>query len=93
MVQHSGYRQNPVAEFDLALVKLVSSLRFSDHIRPICLVAPVEEERREEELVVAGWGRTERRRSSPGSLQFTNLRRVGREECQEEYTRAVEEGR
>ena len=44
------------------------------------------------ELVVAGWGRTEKGRSS-AVLQFTHLRRVARPLCQQEYRLAGSQGR
>ena len=69
---HPNYEQDPLATSDLAVVRLRSSLRFSDYVRPICLSL----EGRREGLEVAGWGKTEERERSP-TLQHTTLVEVG----------------
>merc|ERR1712013_712462 len=68
-------------------------VKFSDMIRPICLYSPdlEEVENPETGLVVAGWGRTERERSS-SLLQYTFLDSVSMGECQAVYGAAGEAG-
>ena len=90
VARHPRYLRQPLAQADIAVVKLVAPVRFSDHVRPICLVAGEEGE--QEKLEVAGWGRTEHGPSS-SSLQHISLQLVSGRQCQEEYRRAVEEGR
>ena len=105
VVSHPAFANNPVAINDIAIVIMERPVTFTDMIRPICVfqeeVEEVEEMKEEEEeeeeevggeLVVAGWGRTEKSRSS-AVLQFTRLRRVARPLCQMEYRLAGSEGR
>jgi len=94
IVSHPSYTNRPVAIFDIALVKMERPVSFTDMIRPICVFQEEDEEVEEEmrELVVAGWGRTERSRSS-SVLQFTHLTEVEREECEDEYRQAAGVGR
>jgi len=94
VVRHPQYSTNPVAEMDIAIIKLVQPLLFTDRIRPVCLYSPNSEEVEDpvNDLVVAGWGRTERARSS-STLQFTFLDSVPRAKCQSVYTVAEKEGR
>ena len=106
VLSHPSYTNNPVAVNDIAIVIMDRSVTFTDMIRPICVFQEevVEEEKEVEEvkveeeeevggdLVVAGWGRTERGRSS-AVLQFTRLRGVTRPLCEEEYRLAGSQGR
>ena len=94
LVRHPQFRRNPVAEMDIAIIKLVQPVSFTDMIRPICLFSPqIEEvENPVNGLVVAGWGRTERERSSE-LLQFTFLDSVPMKECQAVYGAAGKEGK
>jgi len=81
VLRHPQFKQDPLAVFDIAIIQLRSPLRFSDHIRPICLTIPGE---RREELVVAGWGRTQiEERSSV--LQVLDLEEVPARQCSAEY--------
>ena len=90
VVSHPSFTNNPVAVYDIALVKMERPLAFTDMIRPICVFQDVEDVERE--LVVAGWGRTEKARSS-SVLQFTSLEQVEREDCEAEYREAGQQGR
>ena len=88
IISHPGYAQDPVAVNDIAMVKLTAPVLFTDMIRPIC-VFQAEDLGRDldgefSELLVAGWGRTERARSSP-LLQFTELHQVNNDECDQDY--------
>jgi len=93
VVSHQSFTNNPVAIFDIALVKMERPVTFTDMIRPICVYQENEEkEVVEGELIVAGWGRTEKSRSS-SVLQFTSLQEVEREECEAMYREAGQAGR
>ena len=94
VVRHPQYTTNPVAEMDIAIIKLVQPVSFTDMVRPICLFSPniKEVEDPVNDLIVAGWGRTERARSSD-TLQFTFLNFVPKKECQAQYSAAEKEGR
>jgi len=94
VIRHPQFRRNPVAEMDIAVIKLMRTVKFSDMIRPICLYSPdlEEVENPETGLVVAGWGRTERERSS-SLLQYTFLDSVAMGECQAVYGAAGREGK
>uniref|UniRef100_A0A8D0GRH5 MBL associated serine protease 2 n=1 Tax=Sphenodon punctatus TaxID=8508 RepID=A0A8D0GRH5_SPHPU len=91
---HEGYR-NDGANFnnDIALIKLKHKVPIHANITPICL--PGREERfqvRTDELgVVAGWGRTERRRASP-HLLYTELEVVDMEKCKAAYASKSQDG-
>ena len=95
VVSHPAFTQDPVAINDLAVVKLVRPVSLTDHIRPICLYTEASEEVTEfpaaEEFTVAGWGRTERARSS-ALLQFTHLQGVSAESCSLQYSQAGARG-
>ena len=92
VVSHPEFAQDPVAVNDLAVVKLVRPVSLTDHIRPICLYQPPESEfPAAEEFTVAGWGRTERARSS-SVLQYTHLQGVTAEVCSVQYSRAGARG-
>eukprot|EP00092_Neocalanus_flemingeri_P038358 GFUD01041761.1.p1 GENE.GFUD01041761.1~~GFUD01041761.1.p1 ORF type:complete len:414 (-),score=82.69 GFUD01041761.1:50-1291(-) len=86
VVRHPQFRSSPVAEMDIAIIKLVQPVTFTDMIRPICLFSPDIEELEDpvNGLVVAGWGKTERESSSK-LLQFTFLDSVPMKECQAAY--------
>jgi len=94
VVRHPEFRRNPVAEMDIAIIKLVQPVLFTDMMRPVCLFSPDTEQVEDpvNGLVVAGWGRTERKRSSE-LLQFTFLDSVPMAECQAVYGVAGKEGR
>jgi len=94
VVKHPQYDTNPVAEMDIAVIKLAKAVVFTDMIRPICLYSPRVEEVEDpvNDLIVAGWGRTERARSSD-TLLFTFLDSVPRNQCQNLYSEAESEGR
>jgi len=88
IVRHPQFRQDPLVQFDLAILRLAVSVRFSDFIRPICL----EGGSTTGELVVAGWGRTHTRDTS-NTLQYTSLVSVPSQQCEAEYREAVLTGR
>lgn len=94
VIRHPRFATEPVAVRDIAIVKLLRPVEFSKNLKPICLFSNQVElvENPLDEFRVAGWGRTEKARSSD-VLQFTHLKSVKRKECQREYTRAEKEGR
>jgi len=83
ILRHPQFQQDPLAVFDIAIVQLRTSLRFSDQIRPICLWSP-SFERTNDELVVAGWGRTQTEERS-NVLQVLDLEEVPARQCKAEY--------
>jgi len=83
VLRHPQFQQDPLAVFDIAIVQLRTSLRFSDQIRPICLWSP-SIERTNDELVVAGWGRTQAVERS-NVLQVLDLEEVPATQCKAEY--------
>merc|ERR1719376_995736 len=44
VIRHPQFRRNPVAEMDIAVIKLMRPVKFSDMIHPICLYSPDLEE-------------------------------------------------
>jgi len=94
VVRHPQFKRNPVAVMDIAIIKLARTVRFTDRIRPICLFHPdlEEVENPPNGLIVAGWGRTEKERSSD-LLQYTFLEPVPMQQCQAEYGIAGKEGK
>jgi len=91
VVRHPKFRRNPVAEMDIALIKLVRPVQFSAMIIPICLFPGIsdleldEVENPARGLVVAGWGRTESAKNSD-LLQYTFLKPVDRKTCMAGYS-------
>jgi len=86
VVKHPRFRLNPVAVNDIAMLRLVRPVSFTDMIRPICLYHD-QELTPDLELTVAGWGRTERSRSS-SLLQYTDLSLVDSDQCADQYGQA-----
>jgi len=88
VVTHPQFRLNPVAVNDIAMLKLVRPVSFTDMIRPACLYHDQElTPDLDLELTVAGWGRTERSRSS-SLLQYTFLNMVDSQRCADQYGQA-----
>jgi len=94
VVSHPDFRQSPVAVMDIAIIFLERPVGLTDHIRPLCIHHPDPDLVADPpgELIVAGWGRTERASSSP-LLQFTGLQPINATACQEEYNRAAAKGK
>ena len=94
VVSHPDFRQSPVAVMDIAIIFLERPVGLTDHIRPLCIHHPDPGLVADPpgELIVAGWGRTERASSSP-LLQFTGLQPMNATACQEEYNRAAAKGK
>lgn len=81
VIRHPKYKRRR-SYYDLALVKLVSKVRFSDQIRPACLgVPPAEGER----VVVSGWGRTEFGGDASADLRSVSVEIWNMQECRETW--------
>lgn len=100
-IPHPAFTNYPVAQFDIAILKLSESVEFTDYIRPICLTNPqtaarstqtLEEEEEGQDSIVAGWGRTEVGWSSD-FLLFTHLTTLNNTYCSTLYQRAIQQGR
>ena len=52
---------NAVPQFDVALLVLSETVKFSDYISPVCLPEPQSQDQTLTNLVITGWGNT-----SPG---------------------------
>ena len=72
------------------MIKLVRPVSFTDMIRPICVYHDLQMTS-DLELTVAGWGRTERSRSS-SLLQYTFLNMVDGQKCTDQYGQAGGQG-
>jgi len=94
VVSHPDFTLDPVSINDIAMVKLIRPVGFTDMIRPICLYQEPELSRDldlDTEFTVAGWGRTERARSSP-LLQYTVLQQVETDQCTGQYSQSAGAG-
>jgi len=97
ILPHPKYTQDPVAKYDLAILKLARSVDYSSSIRPICLSPPLSNKFEESKLSgtqgkVAGWGRTENAFRSE-VLKYTSLTIMGNSKCDVLYKRALREGK
>ncbi|XP_053977133.1 serine proteinase stubble-like [Hylaeus volcanicus] len=74
-------------EYDLALVKLESSLTFAPHISPICLPA-TDDLLIGENATVTGWGRLSEGGTLPSVLQEVSVPIVSNDRCKSMFLRA-----
>ncbi|XP_074874282.1 mannan-binding lectin serine protease 2 [Carettochelys insculpta] len=85
---HEGYHYGVSFNNDIALIKLKHKVPINANITPICL--PTREERfhvkTDDMGIVAGWGRTERRRFSP-HLLYVELVVIDHKKCQDAYAK------
>lgn len=72
--------------FDIAILKLAGTVKYTEFIKPICLPlsASADDEYDGVTLVVAGFGRTETKDSSNRKLK-TELRGLSNDICQNSY--------
>merc|ERR1711915_1000281 len=87
---------DPVSINDIAMVKLVRPVSFTGMIRPICVFQGSDREEKASRdfasvFTVAGWGRTDRARSS-SLLQWTQLLEVTSDQCSSLYAAAAKNG-
>lgn len=85
VVSHPGFSQNNHNfHDDIGLVNLIRSVTYTDYIKPICLPSFQLRSLPNEEVVVAGWGRTlSSKRSS--TKQKLSIRIVDNDECSEKF--------
>lgn len=61
-IPHYGYDTSSIdRHHDIALIRLSSSIKYTDFIQPVCLPLPLlqpDAVNVGEKLIVAGWGRT-----------------------------------
>ncbi|EEB19051.1 predicted protein [Pediculus humanus corporis] len=74
-------------EYDLALVRLESSLEFQPHIAPICLPAS-DDLLIGENATVTGWGRLSEGGTLPSVLQQVSVPIVSNDKCKSMFLRA-----
>lgn len=85
---HPGYTTSAFVN-DIAVLRLVQDVPFSDHVYPICL--PVEESYRSSKFLrkfpfVAGWGANGIRGPSSTQLMEVQIPVVTNEDCQKAYS-------
>ncbi|XP_057608705.1 coagulation factor XI isoform X2 [Chionomys nivalis] len=71
--------------YDIALLKLESSMNYTDSQRPICLPSKGDENVLYTECWVTGWGYTRLRGEVQNTLQKVKIPLVSNEECQTRY--------
>ncbi|XP_066150496.1 phenoloxidase-activating factor 1-like [Euwallacea fornicatus] len=70
IIPHPGYSGDYSRYYDIALIRLDRNIPYSDYIQPICLPEPSEASTAGDNLIVAGWGRTENGRDSNVKLKL-----------------------
>uniref|UniRef100_A0A673L5C6 Trypsin-2-like n=2 Tax=Sinocyclocheilus rhinocerous TaxID=307959 RepID=A0A673L5C6_9TELE len=84
IIIHANY-DNPKFDNDIALVKLSSSVTFSDYIRPVCLAAAGSKFAAGTESWVTGWGRLQSEGQSANILQEVIIPIVSHKDCNKAY--------
>ena len=85
IVHPEWYRKPPATiNHDIALVRLITDVKFTDYIRPICLPTSKTVLSRSVQFFVTGWGHTELGNTSPVKLK-TTLPLANRAECVQKY--------
>ncbi|GAA4526919.1 trypsin-like serine protease [Amycolatopsis samaneae] len=80
IVAHSQFK--PDAYFnDIALLKLVSSVPFDAHTRPVTLAPANRAVRDGETLTLSGWGKTSYPGDNPNALQTIDLHAIDLQSC------------
>jgi len=97
ILPHPKYTQDPVAKYDLAILKLKKPVEYSSSIRPICLSSSLFNKFGEDNFAstqgkVAGWGRTEDAFRSD-VLKYTSLTLLDNNKCDVLYKRALRDGK
>jgi len=71
VIPHPQYTGEGSKLHDIALIRLASEVNFSEFIQPICLPLPNDASSRPgDQMVVAGWGKTEKGRNSNVKLKL-----------------------
>ncbi|KAF5305580.1 hypothetical protein FQA39_LY01671 [Lamprigera yunnana] len=87
-VFHNRYDDNSINRYhDIALIRLSTTVTFTDFVRPICLPGPTDRAAIGSELWVSGWGRTEYSKNSPMKLKV-KLPIVANNQCANTFRRA-----
>ncbi|XP_073713591.1 trypsin I-P1-like [Misgurnus anguillicaudatus] len=85
VITHSGYNSNTEIN-DIALVKLSSSVTFTDYIRPVCLAASGSTIDAGAKTWITGWGTLNAGDSSlPNTLQEVQIPIVNNTDCNKAY--------
>ncbi|XP_072947073.1 uncharacterized protein [Epargyreus clarus] len=69
VIRHPKYKK-PEAYYDLAILKMASTVSFSDKVKPACLGVPPQPDR---PILATGWGRTEFGESQSEELRSVSL--------------------
>ncbi|XP_028613480.1 coagulation factor XI isoform X2 [Grammomys surdaster] len=86
MITHNQYTAAE-SGYDIALLKLESSMNYTDFQRPICLPSKGDRNVVHTECWVTGWGYTGSRDKVQNTLQKAKVPLVWNEECQMRYRR------
>lgn len=76
IVKHKNYGENRLQN-DIALLRLVEPVAFTDFVRPVCLPVDKDESAREltgKKVTVAGWGRVANRNGAGGSKKLMKVK-------------------
>ncbi|XP_067881910.1 serine protease 27-like isoform X2 [Heterodontus francisci] len=90
VIRHVKYQEDK-NDYDIALVKLMKTIPYSDYILPICLPNSRFQISCGSECWVTGWGNVQESVSlpSPGTLQEVAVDLIGRQTCNLLYQRGV----
>uniref|UniRef100_A0A3Q4GF13 Serine protease 27-like n=1 Tax=Neolamprologus brichardi TaxID=32507 RepID=A0A3Q4GF13_NEOBR len=84
IIRHPQY--NSVSQNnDIALLRLSSTVQFTDYIRPVCLAEVGSDFPAETTTWVTGWGRLESPLPFPGTLQEVSIPIVSNTDCNNAY--------
>lgn len=83
-VRHAG----ELIDQDIALVKLVRDIEFSEYISPVCLPEPEDTFPGGTACAVAGWGNLQEGGNSPNEVNHIRLPIVDRQVCKKAYSNA-----
>uniref|UniRef100_A0A673H8Z4 Trypsin-like n=1 Tax=Sinocyclocheilus rhinocerous TaxID=307959 RepID=A0A673H8Z4_9TELE len=84
VINHPDY-YDPTHDNDIALLKLSSSVTFTNYIRPVCLAAAGSKYAAGTETWVTGWGALQSGGSSPDKLQEVMIPVVSSSDCDDAY--------
>lgn len=83
-VHESFIPLNENQNYDIAILRLRVSVEFNDYVKPLCLPEASLQEFDGEDLIVAGFGRTENSDNSATKLR-TEVRGISNDECRRLY--------
>uniref|UniRef100_A0A3P8VPY0 Peptidase S1 domain-containing protein n=1 Tax=Cynoglossus semilaevis TaxID=244447 RepID=A0A3P8VPY0_CYNSE len=85
VIKHPDYDKNS-KDNDICLLKLSSTVDFTNYIRPVCLAAPGSSFTGGTSCWVTGWGNIRIPLTFPGRLQEVNIPIVSTSQCSDTYT-------